>query len=31
LLEHIQGHADVWLCSRERIARHWIEQHPPQR
>ncbi len=29
LLDHIQGHAGVWLCSRERIARHWIAHHPP--
>ena len=29
LLEHIQDHAGVWLCSRERIARHWIAHHPP--
>jgi peptidoglycan/xylan/chitin deacetylase (PgdA/CDA1 family) len=29
LLDHFQNHAGVWLCSRERIARHWIAQHPP--
>jgi hypothetical protein len=29
LLDHIQSHADVWLCSREQIARHWITHHPP--
>ena len=29
LLEHIQGHTGVWLCSREQIARHWIAHHPP--
>jgi peptidoglycan/xylan/chitin deacetylase (PgdA/CDA1 family) len=29
LLDHMQGHAGVWLCSRERIARHWIAHHPP--
>jgi len=29
LLDHIQKHEGVWLCSRERIARHWIAFHPP--
>jgi allantoinase len=29
LLDHVQSHAGVWLCSRERIARHWIAHHPP--
>ena len=29
LLDHIQGHAGVWLCTREQIARHWIAHHPP--
>jgi allantoinase len=29
LLDHIQGHEGVWLCSRERIARHWIAHHSP--
>jgi putative urate catabolism protein len=29
LLDHMQSHAGVWLCSRERIARHWIAHHPP--
>ena len=29
LLDHIQRHAGVWLCSREDIARHWMAQHPP--
>ncbi|MBS0578775.1 MAG: polysaccharide deacetylase family protein [Proteobacteria bacterium] len=28
LLDHIQSHEAVWLCSREAIARHWIAQHP---
>jgi len=28
LLDHFQGHDGVWLCSRERIARHWIAHHP---
>jgi len=29
LLDHIQRHEGVWLCSREAIARHWIAHHPP--
>ena len=29
LLEHMHSHAHVWFCSRERIARHWIEHHRP--
>jgi len=28
LLDHIQRHDAVWLCSRAEIARHWIAQHP---
>jgi peptidoglycan/xylan/chitin deacetylase (PgdA/CDA1 family) len=28
LLDYIQGHDAVWLCSRAAIARHWIEHHP---
>jgi peptidoglycan/xylan/chitin deacetylase (PgdA/CDA1 family) len=28
LLDHIQRHDDVWLCSRAAIARHWIAHHP---
>jgi allantoinase len=28
LLDHMQRHEGVWLCSREAIARHWIAQHP---
>jgi putative urate catabolism protein len=27
LLDHIQKHEKVWLCSREAIARHWISLH----
>ena len=27
LLEHIQRHEAVWLCTREAIARHWIAHH----
>ena len=28
LLDYIQRHEKVWLCTRESIARHWIAQHP---
>ncbi|HME38181.1 MAG TPA: allantoinase PuuE [Steroidobacteraceae bacterium] len=28
LLDHIQRHEGVWLCSRSSIARHWMAQHP---
>jgi putative urate catabolism protein len=28
LLDHMQRHAAVWICSRADIARHWIAQHP---
>jgi allantoinase len=27
-LDYILGHNDVWMCSREAIARHWIAHHP---
>ncbi|MBV9621493.1 MAG: polysaccharide deacetylase family protein [Gammaproteobacteria bacterium] len=27
LLEHIQGHAGVWICTRAAIAQHWLAQH----
>ena len=27
-LDYILRHNDVWVCSREAIARHWISQHP---
>jgi allantoinase len=30
LLDHIQQHDKVWLCTRENIARHWMATHPPQ-
>jgi allantoinase len=30
LLDHMQAHEGAWLCNREAIARHWIEQHPPE-
>jgi allantoinase len=28
LLDHIQRHESVWLCTREAIARHWRALHP---
>ena len=28
LLEHIQRHDAVWLCSRAAIAQHWIAHYP---
>jgi len=28
LLDHMQGHQDVWLCNRSAIATHWMTQHP---
>ena len=27
-LDHVERHADVWVCRRVDIARHWIEHHP---
>jgi putative urate catabolism protein len=30
LLDHIQRHEAVWLCSRAEIARHWIATQPPE-
>ena len=27
-LDHVQAHADVWVCRRIDIARHWIATHP---
>jgi allantoinase len=29
LLEHIQRHERVWLCTRAAIARHWMSHHAP--
>jgi allantoinase len=29
LLEHIQRHERVWLCTRAAIAEHWRTHHPP--
>lgn len=28
LLQHIQRHNGVWLCTRAAIAQHWIAHHP---
>jgi allantoinase len=28
LLDHMQRHEGVWLCTREAIARHWVLHHP---
>lgn len=28
-LDYVQGHEDVWLTTREDIARHWRSEHPP--
>ncbi len=28
LLDHLQRHEGVWLCTRESIARHWRARHP---
>jgi putative urate catabolism protein len=30
LLDHIERHGQVWICSRADIARHWIAEHPVQ-
>ena len=27
-LEYVTQHDDVWLCTREQIAEHWITHHP---
>ncbi|HEY3786225.1 MAG TPA: polysaccharide deacetylase family protein [Steroidobacteraceae bacterium] len=29
LLEHIQRHDGVWVCTRAAIAQHWRARHPP--
>ncbi len=29
VLDHIQAHSDVWLCTRVDIARHWHASFPP--
>lgn len=30
LLDYIQSQPDVWLCTREQVAQHWIKNHPPK-
>lgn len=27
-LDHVERHADVWVCRRLEVARHWHERHP---
>ena len=27
-LDHIQAREGVWICTREAIARHWVQTHP---
>ncbi|UAA37128.1 allantoinase PuuE [Paraneptunicella aestuarii] len=27
-IEYVLGHDKVWLCTREQIARHWLQEHP---
>jgi hypothetical protein len=27
-LDYVQGRDSVWVCRRERIARHWMAEHP---
>jgi putative urate catabolism protein len=27
-LDYVQAHDDVWIATREQIARHWISHHP---
>ena len=29
-LDHVQGHAQVWICRRIDLARHWKQMHPYQ-
>ena len=29
LLEHIESHEGVWLCTRAAVAEHWRKHHPP--
>ncbi len=29
-LDYVQSHENVWITTREQIARHWIEHHPPK-
>jgi peptidoglycan/xylan/chitin deacetylase (PgdA/CDA1 family) len=27
-LDYVQGHAAVWVCRRDEIARHWMQRFP---
>ncbi len=27
-IEYVKSHEDVWLCTREQIANHWVSKHP---
>ena len=27
-LDYVQSKEQVWLCTREQVARHWIDNHP---
>lgn len=29
-LDHVARHERVWICTREAIARHWLEHHRPK-
>lgn len=29
-IDYVQKHSDVWLCTREQIARHWINLYPAE-
>lgn len=29
-LDHVEKHDRVWICRREEIARHWIQNHSPK-
>jgi peptidoglycan/xylan/chitin deacetylase (PgdA/CDA1 family) len=28
-LDHVMSRSQVWVATREEIARHWIARHPP--
>lgn len=28
-IDYVQEHANVWICRRIEIARHWMARHPP--
>ncbi len=30
-LDYVTGFADVWICRREDVARHWLSTHPSNR